>query len=47
MGAQLITTVGLSFPVFRLEWGHHTVREEEALSAPQNEAKSTDMPGQG
>ena len=45
--AQLITMVGLSSPVFRLEWGHHTVREGEALSAPQNKAKSTDMPGQG
>ena len=46
-GAQLVTTVGLSFPTIRLEWDCDTIREGEALSAPQSKGKLTDTQGQG
>ena len=45
--AHLITAVGLSSPIFRLERGYHTVREGEELSAAQNKAKSTGVQGHG
>lgn len=38
-GAQLVTTVGLCFPIIKLEWGCSAIREGEALSAPRNKAE--------